>query len=394
MTSNKLDAQHASVDEKETSMHQTGYAHSYSTQQWNATLSHAEQHPNNEQWSITDVAKYNLQHLAQSVEYMTRMIKALQSQLKENKDITAKLEEEIKKKDKEIEQLTWLQKTASSHNGDYGHLVDELQKLKRENEDFHDRLNGSASSSVSLKDGDACSDGSNKTETIVPACFHEIFGADIIFANMPVYAPPTPSPTPSERGLIPPPPQSACPSQQDSDSEHALSRQSQSTLSTPPGLAHPHSIEFSSDDSKSRCNSEDSTRQRTYPNGAASPYSCLNGPKWNSRGFWQKKGESEDSPLTTSADGEDEKELSHYLPKGADQGKFEQSRRAINLLCRKHSVDPRTIEWFLRPVNCMHWFLLSEKCVELDRRSDANHCVKNPSAWLTKYFNTLRSGRY
>jgi len=62
-------------------------------------------------------------------------------------------------------------------------------------------------------------------------------------------------------------------------------------------------------------------------------------------------------------------------------------------LCRKHGVDLRTIEWFLMPENAIYWETLARKLEEIDRRSmlgDGHFKVKNPSAWLTKFFNTVR----
>jgi hypothetical protein len=64
-------------------------------------------------------------------------------------------------------------------------------------------------------------------------------------------------------------------------------------------------------------------------------------------------------------------------------------------LCRKHDVDLRTIEWFVLPEHAVYWDTLGRKLEEIDRRSklgDGNFKVKNPSAWLTKFFNTIRKG--
>jgi hypothetical protein len=62
-------------------------------------------------------------------------------------------------------------------------------------------------------------------------------------------------------------------------------------------------------------------------------------------------------------------------------------------LCRKHGVDLRTIEWFCLPENAIFWETLARKLEEIDRRStmgDGHFKVKNPSAWLTKFFNTIK----
>lgn len=62
-------------------------------------------------------------------------------------------------------------------------------------------------------------------------------------------------------------------------------------------------------------------------------------------------------------------------------------------LCQKHGVDLRTIEWFALPENSIYWETLARKLEEIDRRStmgDGHFKVKNPSAWLTKFFNTIK----
>jgi len=62
-------------------------------------------------------------------------------------------------------------------------------------------------------------------------------------------------------------------------------------------------------------------------------------------------------------------------------------------LCHKHGVDLRTIEWFALPENSIYWETLSRKLEEIDRRStmgEGHFKVKNPSAWLTKFFNTIK----
>jgi len=63
-------------------------------------------------------------------------------------------------------------------------------------------------------------------------------------------------------------------------------------------------------------------------------------------------------------------------------------------LCTKHDVDQRTIDWFLLPEYRQYWSTLLDKVTELDQRAcsgDNQFRVKNPSAWLTKFFNTIRN---
>jgi len=68
------------------------------------------------------------------------------------------------------------------------------------------------------------------------------------------------------------------------------------------------------------------------------------------------------------------------------------AREQLIVLCTKHDVDTRTVAWFLRVEHVQYWHSLVDKCAELDRRSESSVTyVKNPSAWLTKYFNTLRN---
>jgi hypothetical protein len=69
------------------------------------------------------------------------------------------------------------------------------------------------------------------------------------------------------------------------------------------------------------------------------------------------------------------------------------AREMLVRLCTKHDVDTRTIAWFLRAEHVQFWCALGDKCGELDRRAESGNGtgVRNPSAWLTKYFNTLRN---
>lgn len=69
------------------------------------------------------------------------------------------------------------------------------------------------------------------------------------------------------------------------------------------------------------------------------------------------------------------------------------AREVLVKLCSKHDVDTRTIQWFLRAEHVQFWAALGDKTGELDRRAESGSGtgVRNPSAWLTKYFNTLRN---
>lgn len=71
----------------------------------------------------------------------------------------------------------------------------------------------------------------------------------------------------------------------------------------------------------------------------------------------------------------------------------QEAAREVRFLCKKHNVDPRTIEWFLQMENTRFLVNMAAKCKELDRRSvRADSYVKNPSAWLTRYFNEVKNG--
>lgn len=69
----------------------------------------------------------------------------------------------------------------------------------------------------------------------------------------------------------------------------------------------------------------------------------------------------------------------------------------LSSLCDKHRVDRRTIDWFTNNQHKEHWERLVCKIQELDRRSQepggSALRVKNPSAWMTKFFNTIRNSR-
>merc|ERR1712072_549469 len=67
-------------------------------------------------------------------------------------------------------------------------------------------------------------------------------------------------------------------------------------------------------------------------------------------------------------------------------------RQLLVTLCQRHAVDERTIEWFMTGTLDMVEKLLF-KAKEVDKRADTAGCVKNPSAWLTKYFNTINGER-
>jgi hypothetical protein len=67
-------------------------------------------------------------------------------------------------------------------------------------------------------------------------------------------------------------------------------------------------------------------------------------------------------------------------------------RQLLVTLCQRHAVDERTIEWFMTGTLDMVEKLLF-KAKEVDKRAETAGCVKNPSAWLTKYFNTINGER-
>jgi len=71
----------------------------------------------------------------------------------------------------------------------------------------------------------------------------------------------------------------------------------------------------------------------------------------------------------------------------------QEAAREVRHLCKKHNVDPRTIDWFLQIENTRFLVNMAAKCKELDRRSvREDSYVKNPSAWLTRYFNEVKNG--
>jgi len=74
----------------------------------------------------------------------------------------------------------------------------------------------------------------------------------------------------------------------------------------------------------------------------------------------------------------DEKEMSEY-------------REALLSGLHRNNVDDRTVAWFLNSDNEKFWPFLLQKCLELDRRrmSPEVEKVRNPSAWLTKFFNAI-----
>jgi hypothetical protein len=72
----------------------------------------------------------------------------------------------------------------------------------------------------------------------------------------------------------------------------------------------------------------------------------------------------------------------------------EEKRRKLLAGCLAVDCDQRTIDWFMLDENAPYWYLLLEKTDELQRRrADPNSPraqVRNPSAWLTKFFNAVR----
>eukprot|EP00392_Amoebophrya_sp_AT5.2_P008569 g8597.t1 len=70
----------------------------------------------------------------------------------------------------------------------------------------------------------------------------------------------------------------------------------------------------------------------------------------------------------------------------------EHVRQSLAEVCRRYDVEKRTTDWFLEPQFSAYWPAMLLKCSELDRRNeDGSKRVKNASAWLTKFFNILRS---
>lgn len=68
-----------------------------------------------------------------------------------------------------------------------------------------------------------------------------------------------------------------------------------------------------------------------------------------------------------------------------------EARRRIVRECTQCHVEERTINWFCQPEHAPLWENLANKCEELSRRMQEAHTrVKNPSAWLTKFFNVIR----
>jgi len=68
-------------------------------------------------------------------------------------------------------------------------------------------------------------------------------------------------------------------------------------------------------------------------------------------------------------------------------------REHLLQLMIRNGLEQRTIDWFMMPMYRVHWPKMINKIKELDRRADGTGrvaSVKNPSAWMTKYFNTLR----
>jgi hypothetical protein len=69
----------------------------------------------------------------------------------------------------------------------------------------------------------------------------------------------------------------------------------------------------------------------------------------------------------------------------------EERRQRLLFLCKQAYVEERTIEWFCQDQYWQHWVAMVRKVKELLRRRDREPAngVKNPTAWLTTYFNHL-----
>jgi hypothetical protein len=81
-------------------------------------------------------------------------------------------------------------------------------------------------------------------------------------------------------------------------------------------------------------------------------------------------------------------------------------REELVMKLKEAGIEERTMNWFLQAEHAQHWDDMRLKCDELLRRNAPNpnnnhpngaplsddHRVKNPNAWLTKYFNLLLAG--
>lgn len=87
---------------------------------------------------------------------------------------------------------------------------------------------------------------------------------------------------------------------------------------------------------------------------------------------------------------------------GANDMALQTVREDLVMKLKEAGIEERTMNWFLQPEHAQHWEDMRLKCDELLRRNtpSANstattsddHRVKNPNAWLTKYFNLLLAG--
>merc|ERR1711988_936568 len=62
----------------------------------------------------------------------------------------------------------------------------------------------------------------------------------------------------------------------------------------------------------------------------------------------------------------------------------------LTMLCNQLGVEQRTIDWFTSPNYAYTWPQMIDKIDELHRRKLGQVNVKNPAAWLTKFFNIIR----
>lgn len=68
----------------------------------------------------------------------------------------------------------------------------------------------------------------------------------------------------------------------------------------------------------------------------------------------------------------------------------EANRYRLVQLCDGLGVEPRTTEWFTSDAYAHLWPQMIHKIDELNRRRNGEVNVKNPAAWLTKFFNIIR----
>lgn len=85
---------------------------------------------------------------------------------------------------------------------------------------------------------------------------------------------------------------------------------------------------------------------------------------------------------------------SHYVPPPPQPKELSPEDTAnyhrLVELCDGLGVEPRTTEWFTSSQYSHLWIQMINKIDELNRRKNGEVNVKNPAAWLTKFFNIIR----